>query len=134
LFVRISSTDWVEGGWNEDDSVELARVLADLGVDLIDCSSGGNSPDAVIPVGPGYQVQFARKIRKEAAIRTAAVGMITDPEQANEIVESGSADIALLAREFLRNPYWPVTAAAALNESVHTPIQYGRAFTGKPRK
>ena len=133
LFVRISATDWIEGGWNENDSVELARVLTDLGVDLIDCSSGGNSPDAVISVGPGYQVQFARQIREEAAIRTAAVGMITEPKQANDIIESGSADIVLLAREFLRNPYWPVTAAAELDESVHTPIRYGRAFTGKRR-
>ena len=134
LFVRISATDWIEGGWNENDSVELARVLTDLGVDLIDCSSGGNSPDAVIPVGPDYQVPFARHIRKEAAIRTAAVGMIIEPQQANDIIESGSADIVLLAREFLRNPYWPVTAAEALDESVHTPIQYGRAFTGKRRQ
>ena len=86
-------------------------VLADLGVDLIDCSSGGNSPDAVIPVAPGYQVQFAQKIRHETAMRTAAVGMITEPQQADDIISSGSADIVLLAREFLRNPYWPVTAA-----------------------
>jgi 2,4-dienoyl-CoA reductase-like NADH-dependent reductase (Old Yellow Enzyme family) len=134
LFVRISATDWIEGGWTENDSVALARVLADLGVDLIDCSSGGNSPDAVIPVAPGYQVQFAQKIRHETAMRTAAVGMITEPQQADDIISSGSADIVLLAREFLRNPYWPVTAAAALDGAVQPPVQYGRAFTGQRRK
>ncbi len=134
LFVRISATDWVEGGWTEDDSVRLAKVLTELGVDLIDCSSGGNSPNAVIPVGPGYQVRFAQKIRNEAAMHTAAVGLIDEPQQANDIIESGAADIVLLAREFLRNPYWPVIAAAELGEAVAPPVQYGRAFTGQRRK
>jgi 2,4-dienoyl-CoA reductase-like NADH-dependent reductase (Old Yellow Enzyme family) len=129
LFVRISASEWVEGGWTVEDSVELARMLSPLGVDLIDCSSGGNSPVAKIPVGPGYQVPFAQEIRAHAGIRTAAVGMITDPQQAEQIVSSGAADIVLLAREFLRNPYWPVKAAQILGEKVTAPVQYGRAFT-----
>ncbi|HYP07397.1 MAG TPA: oxidoreductase, partial [Bryobacteraceae bacterium] len=130
LFVRISATDWVEGGWTAEDSVALGRVLGDWGVDLVDCSSGGNAATAVIPVGPGYQAPFAEKVRREAGIRTAAVGMITDPHQAEELIQSGAADIVLLAREFLRNPYWPVIAAQALDEQVIAPVQYGRAFTG----
>jgi 2,4-dienoyl-CoA reductase-like NADH-dependent reductase (Old Yellow Enzyme family) len=134
LFVRISSTDWVPNGWTEDDSVRLARQLTEMGVDLIDCSSGGNSPDAVIPVAPGYQVQFAYRIRHETTMRTAAVGLITDPEQADEIISSECADIVLLAREFLRNPYWPVTAAAKLQGPMQPPVQYGRAFSSPPRK
>jgi len=134
LFVRISATDWVPGGWSEDDSVQLARLLADLGVDLIDCSSGGNSPNAVIPVGPGYQVEFAHRIRHETTMRTAAVGLITEPEQADRIIASECADIVLLAREFLRNPYWPVTAANALQEHIQPPVQYGRAFSSPARK
>ena len=129
LFVRISATEWVEGGWTPEDSVRLARVLQELGADVIDCSSGGNSASAVIPVGPGYQVPFAEKIRRETGIRTAAVGMITDPHQAEELIRSGAADLVLLAREFLRNPYWPVTAAQALDAEVVAPVQYGRAFT-----
>ena len=129
LFLRISASEWVEGGWSVEDSVELARMVSPLGVDLIDCSSGGNSPVAKIPVGPGYQVPFAQQIRAQAGVRTAAVGMITDPEQADDIVSSGAADIVLLAREFLRNPYWPVKAAQALGEKVTAPVQYGRAFT-----
>jgi 2,4-dienoyl-CoA reductase-like NADH-dependent reductase (Old Yellow Enzyme family) len=130
LFVRISATEWVEGGWTVEDSVKLAGVLQELGVDVIDCSSGGNSSIAVIPVKPGYQTPFAERIRRETGMRTAAVGMITDPLQAEEIIRNGAADIVLLAREFLRNPYWPVTAAQALDAPVIAPLQYGRAFAG----
>jgi len=127
LFARISITDWAEGGWTVDESVELARRLKELGADLVDCSSGGQVPHAKIPVGPGYQVEFADRIRREAGIATAAVGMITDPKQANDIVERGEADMVLLAREMLRDPYWPVHAAAALGETVSWPVQYLRA-------
>ena len=130
LFVRISATDWVEDGWTPEDSVRLANSLKELGVDLIDCSSGGNSPAAVIPVAPGYQAPFAERIRRETGIRTAAVGMITEPKQAEDLVRSGVADIVLLAREFLRSPHWPVTAAQALDAPVVAPPQYGRAFSG----
>ena len=128
LSVRISATDWVPGGWTIDDSVELARRLRALGVDLIDCSSGGTTPTAKIPVAPGYQVPFAERIRRETGIRTAAVGLITQPEQADEIVRSGKADLVLLAREFLRNPYFPLQAAKALGEEVKAPVQYARAY------
>jgi len=134
LFVRISSTDWAEtlpapaeSGWTLEDSVRLAPLLHDHGVDLIDCSSGGLVPNVKIPVGPGYQVQFAERIRREAGIPTAAVGMITDPAQADEIVASGQADFVFLAREMLRDPYWPVHAAAALDEAAAWPVQYLRA-------
>ena len=127
LFVRISSTDWVPGGWTIDDSVELARMLGPLGVDLIDCSSGANAPDIRMPLGPGYQVPFAEQIRKESGILTAAVGMITAPQQADHIVRTGQADIVLLAREFLRQPYWPLEAAHELGHSIEWPKQYGRA-------
>jgi len=130
LAVRISCTDWVPGGWDIEQSIELARRLKAGGVDLIDCSSGGTVPDAKIPVGPGYQVPFAERIRKEAAIATAAVGMITTPAQADEIVRQGRADLVLLAREFLRDPYWPMRAARALGHpaAVSTPVQYARAW------
>lgn len=128
LFVRISATDWVPGGWDIDESVELARRLAALGVDLIDCSSGGLAPQQKIPVGPGYQAPFAERIKREAGVRTGAVGLITTAEQAEEIVSSGKADVVLLAREFLRDPYFPLHAARALGEKVPGPIQYGRAF------
>ena len=128
LFVRISATDWVKGGWTPDDSVALAKRLGALGVDLIDCSSGGNVPDAKIPVGPGYQVPFAARIRAEAGIRTGAVGMITSPEQADQIVRMGEADVVLMAREFLRDPYWPLHAARELRQKMEAPAQYGRAF------
>ena len=128
LFVRISATDWVEGGWTADDSVALAKKLGQLGVDLIDCSTGGNVPDATIPVGPGYQVQFAARLRAEANIKTGAVGMITTPRQADQIVRNGEADVVLMAREFLRAPYWPLHAARELNQKVAAPPQYGRAF------
>jgi 2,4-dienoyl-CoA reductase-like NADH-dependent reductase (Old Yellow Enzyme family) len=127
LFMRISATDWIEGGWTVDDSIDLARMVAPLGVDLIDCSSGGNAPGARIPVGPGYQVPLAERLRA-AGITTGAVGMITDPEQANDIIASGKADIVLLAREFLRDPYWPLRAARKLGVGAVIPKQYSRAF------
>jgi 2,4-dienoyl-CoA reductase-like NADH-dependent reductase (Old Yellow Enzyme family) len=131
LFVRISATDWVEGGWTADESVELARQLKQRGVDLVDCSSGGMVPYAQIPMGPGFQVQFAERIRREAGIATAAVGMITEAAQANEIVAEGKADLVLLAREMLRDPYWAVHAAAVLGEAASWPKQYLRAAPQK---
>jgi 2,4-dienoyl-CoA reductase-like NADH-dependent reductase (Old Yellow Enzyme family) len=127
LFVRISATDWAEGGWNIEESVQLARLFRERGVDLVDVSSGGMVPNAQIPLGPGYQVEFAARIRREAEIATAAVGMITDPVQANAIVAKGEADLVFLAREFLRDPYWPLHAAATLGEPVSWPPQYLRA-------
>ena len=127
LLVRISATDWADGGWDIDQSVQLAQLLREHGVDLIDCSSGGLIPNAKIPVGPGFQVQFAERIRREANIPTAAVGLITDPAQANAIIASGQADLVFLAREFLRDPSWPVHAAATLEEPASWPVQYLRA-------
>jgi 2,4-dienoyl-CoA reductase (NADPH2) len=127
LFVRISATDWVEGGWDLLQSVELARALCPLGVDLIDCSSGALVPKATIPVGRNYQVPFAATIRKEAEVRTAAVGLITEPGQANEIITSGAADLVFLAREMLREPYWALTAQQALNQEPSWPVPYGYA-------
>lgn len=127
LLVRISATDWAAGGWNIEESVQLSRLCHAHGVDLIDVSTGGLIPNAKIPVAPGFQVQFADRIRREAGIPTAAVGLITDPQQANEILSSGQADLVLLARELLRDPYWPVHAAAALEEPVSWPVQYLRA-------
>jgi 2,4-dienoyl-CoA reductase-like NADH-dependent reductase (Old Yellow Enzyme family) len=127
LFVRISATDWVEGGWSIDESVELARLFRERGVDLVDVSSGGQVPDAKIPVGPAFQAPFAARIRAEAGIPTAAVGMITEPNQANALVAEGKADMVFLAREMLRDPYWPVHAAAALGEAASWPVQYLRA-------
>ena len=127
LFVRISATDWVEGGWDIPQSVELARGLKVLGVDLIDCSSGGTVPHAEIPVGPGYQTQFAEQIRREAGIMTGAVGMITSPVQAEHIIATGQADAVIIAREFLRDPYWPLRAARELDQSISWPVQYLRA-------
>jgi 2,4-dienoyl-CoA reductase-like NADH-dependent reductase (Old Yellow Enzyme family) len=127
LFVRISATDWAEGGWNPDESVELAKRLRDHGVDLVDCSSGGLVPHAKIPAAPGYQVEFASRIRREAGIATAAVGLITESAQANAIIADGEADLVFLAREMLRDPYWPVHSAAALGEQASWPKQYLRA-------
>ena len=127
LFVRISATDWMHGGWDADQSVELARMLAPLGVDLIDCSSGGIVPGARVPVAPGYQVEFARRIRREAAIATAAIGLITVPQQADTIVREESADMVLLARQELRDPYFPLHAAQALGATGPWPVQYLRA-------
>ena len=127
VFVRISATDWAEGGWTADESVELAKRYKAHGVDLVDVSTGGLVPHARIPVGPGFQAPFAARIRREAGIATAAVGMITEPQQANDIVAQGEADMVLLARELLRDPYWPLHAAAALGETVSWPKQYLRA-------
>jgi 2,4-dienoyl-CoA reductase-like NADH-dependent reductase (Old Yellow Enzyme family) len=127
LFVRISATDWAEGGWNPDESVALARLLRDHGVDLVDCSSGGNVADAKIPLAPGYQVGFAARIRREAGIATAAVGLITEPAQANALIAEGEADFVFLARAILRDPFWPLHAAATLGETVSWPKQYLRA-------
>lgn len=129
LFLRVSATDWVEGGWTIDDSVQLARAVKPLGVDLVDCSSGGTVPHATIPLGPGYQVAFAERIRRETGMLTGAVGLITEPQQADEIICGGHADLVLLAREFLREPYWPLKASQELGAGVAAPVQYGRAFT-----
>jgi 2,4-dienoyl-CoA reductase-like NADH-dependent reductase (Old Yellow Enzyme family) len=128
LFVRISSTDWKENGWTVDDSVKLAEHLRDIGVDLIDCSSAGLVPDAKISVGPAYQAPFAERIRKDAEILTGAVGLITDADQADRIIRSGQADIVLLARQMLRDPYWPLHAAQVLKIPLEPPVQYLRAF------
>ncbi len=127
LFVRISATDWVDGGWDVPQSVELARGLKRSGVDLVDCSSGGNVPDATIPVGPGYQTPFAEQIRREAGVLTGAVGMITSPMQADHIIATGQADAVILARELLRDPYWPLRAARELGQTIAWPVQYLRA-------
>jgi 2,4-dienoyl-CoA reductase-like NADH-dependent reductase (Old Yellow Enzyme family) len=127
LFVRISATDWAEGGWDIDQSVELARLLLALGVDVIDCSSGGNLEKADIPVGPGYQTPFAERIRRGANIATAAVGMITASAQADQIIRNDQADLVLLAREMLRDPYWPLHAAQELGQIAPWPTQYLRA-------
>ncbi|HWZ96398.1 MAG TPA: NADH:flavin oxidoreductase/NADH oxidase [Candidatus Dormibacteraeota bacterium] len=128
LFYRLTATDWVEGGWDLEQSIELARQLKQLGVDLIDCSSGGTVPRAQIPAGPGFQVPFAEAIRANAGIATGAVGFITDARQAEEIVSSGKADIVFLAREFLRDPYWPRRAAQELGHKIEPPVQYQRAW------
>jgi len=128
LAVRISAIDWKDGGWRIEDSVALAKQLKAEGVDLIDCSLGGLVPDAEIKATPGYQVPFAEKVRHGANIATAAVGFITEPQQAEDIVRSGQADVVLLAREFLRDAYWPVHAARALNHQLTPPIQYARAW------
>jgi 2,4-dienoyl-CoA reductase-like NADH-dependent reductase (Old Yellow Enzyme family) len=130
LFVRISAADWVEGGWDLEQSIALARELKRLDVDLIDCSSGGSVPQAKISVGPGYQTPFAQRIRDEAEILTGAVGMITSPAQAEHIINTGQADAILMAREFLREPYWPLRAARELRQSVSWPVQYLRAAPG----
>jgi 2,4-dienoyl-CoA reductase-like NADH-dependent reductase (Old Yellow Enzyme family) len=127
LFVRISSTEWTDGGWNVEDSVALAKLLKGEGVDLIDCSSGGNVSGARIPVAPGYQVPFASQIKREADILTGAVGLITQPEQAEEIIADNHADLVLLGREVLRNPYWPLKAAKKFNADIDYPKQYLRA-------
>jgi 2,4-dienoyl-CoA reductase-like NADH-dependent reductase (Old Yellow Enzyme family) len=128
LFVRVSATDWTEGGWDIDECVELARWLKQDGVDLIDCSSGGNVPHARIPVAPGYQVPFAARIRREAGIATGAVGLITDAHQAESILSRGEADLILMARESLRDPYFPRRAAAELGVRIPVPEQYQRSW------
>ena len=127
LWLRISASDWTEGGWTIEDSIALAKQVKPLGVDLIDSSSGGIVPSAKIPLGPGYQTPFAERIRKEAGILTGAVGMITSPEQAQHIIGTGQADLVLLARELLREPYWPLRAAHVLKQPIEWPKQYERA-------
>jgi len=127
LLVRISATDWVPGGWSVDESVQLSKLFREHGVDLVDVSSGGQVPNAQIPAAPGFQVEFAARIRREAAVPTAAVGLITDPVQADTIVAQGEADLVLLGRELLRDPYWPLHAAAILAEPTSWPQQYLRA-------
>jgi len=127
LFARISATDWAEGGWDLPQSIQLAKALKEIAVDLIDCSSGGLTPAQKIQIGPGYQVPFAEAIGREAGIATGAVGMITEARQAEQIIASGQADLVLLAREMLRDPYWPLHAAQELGVDVEWPAQYGRA-------
>jgi len=127
LFVRISATDWVEGGWDIEEALQLARLFREHRVDLVDVSSGGLVPNAKVPSGPGYQVEFAARVRQEALIPTAAVGLITDPNQANDVIARGDADLVLLGREFLYDPYWPIHAAARLDEPASWPPQYLRA-------
>jgi 2,4-dienoyl-CoA reductase-like NADH-dependent reductase (Old Yellow Enzyme family) len=127
LFVRISATDWMEGGWDMNESVTLSKWLRDIGVDLIDCSSGGLVPQAKVPVAPGYQVPFAATIRREVNMPTGAVGLITEAHQAEEILQKGEADVVILARAMLRDPYWPLHAAKALSVDFPWPVQYVRA-------
>jgi len=128
LGVRLSSTDWTEDGWTIDDTVELAKRLKAEGVDIVDCSSGGNVATAHIPAHPGYQVPFADAVRRGAGIATAAVGLIANAKQADEIVACGQADLVLLARQSLRDPYWPLHAAQALGAQLAPPPQYARAY------
>lgn len=127
IFIRISATDWVEGGWTSDESVALSKILQSIGVDLIDCSTGGNINQVKIPITPGYQVPFAKQIKAETGILTAAVGLITDATQAENILSNNHADLILIARESLRDPYFPLHAAKALNEQIEWPLQYDRA-------
>jgi 2,4-dienoyl-CoA reductase-like NADH-dependent reductase (Old Yellow Enzyme family) len=135
LFVRISATDWIDGGWDILQSIELARGLKSLGVDLIDCSSGGNVAHAKVPVAPGYQTPFAERIRKDAEVMTGAVGLITSPVQAEHIIGTGQADAVIIARELLRDPYWPLRAARELGQPMSWPSQYLRAApTGAPAR
>jgi 2,4-dienoyl-CoA reductase-like NADH-dependent reductase (Old Yellow Enzyme family) len=125
----VSATDWAEsGGWDLPQTVALARLLKTRGVDLLDCSSGGMLPHAKIPAGPGFQVPFAEAVRREAGIATGAVGLITQPDQAERIVADNRADVVLLGREFLRDPYWPLHAARALGADIAWPAQYRRAY------
>ncbi|SDS53861.1 NADH:flavin oxidoreductase/NADH oxidase [Pseudomonas oryzae] len=127
LLVRLSATDWLDGGWSELETVELSALLKARGVDLIDVSSGGLAPNAQIPVGPGYQSRFAERVRREAGIPTGAVGLITEPAQAEHVLRSEQADLVLLARELLRDPYWPLHAAEVLGHRLPWPAQYVRA-------
>jgi 2,4-dienoyl-CoA reductase-like NADH-dependent reductase (Old Yellow Enzyme family) len=128
LFVRISATDWVPGGWDVDQSVALARALAQESVDLVDVSSGGLAPEQQITATPGYQVPFAERVRREAGVCTGAVGLIVKPEQADAIVREGRADVVLIARQSLRDPYWPLRAAHDLGQQIEVPFQYRRAW------
>jgi 2,4-dienoyl-CoA reductase (NADPH2) len=134
LFVRISATDWVEGGWDIEQSIILARELRERGVDLIDCSSGALVPTAKIPVEKHYQVKFAARIKREAHISTAAVGLITEPLEANEIVARCDADVILIGRELLRDPYWAHRASADLNAEPRWPTQYGYALRRRAQR
>jgi 2,4-dienoyl-CoA reductase-like NADH-dependent reductase (Old Yellow Enzyme family) len=127
LLLRLSATDWADGGWSADETVELCREVKALGVDLVDVSSGGLASNARMPIGPGYQTEFAARVRREASIPTAAVGLITSPAQADHIVRSGQADLVLIGREILRNPYWPLAAANELGHATAWPEQYLRA-------
>jgi 2,4-dienoyl-CoA reductase-like NADH-dependent reductase (Old Yellow Enzyme family) len=127
LFVRISATDWADGGWTLDESVVLARRLSEHGVDLIDCSSGGNASAVRYPIGPGYQVPFSERVRRDANVPTGTVGLITEPTQADTIIRTGQADVVLLARELLRDPHWPLRAARVLGVPIHWPSPYLRA-------
>ncbi len=127
MLVRLSSTDWADGGWDGDDTVRLAKHLGAHGVDLVDCSSGGTDPQAAIPIAPGYQVPFAARVRREAGMPSGAVGMITEPAQAEAIISAGDADVVLLARALLREPHWPLRAAHELGAEVRWPPQYERA-------
>jgi 2,4-dienoyl-CoA reductase-like NADH-dependent reductase (Old Yellow Enzyme family) len=127
LFVRLSATDWAEGGWNIEEAVQLSAILKMEGVDLIDCSSGGLVPYAKIPVGPGYQVAFAERIKKEADLLTGAVGMITEEQQAEDILKKGQADLIIIARASLREPYFALNAAKVLGDDIEWPLQYQRA-------
>ncbi|MBS1210157.1 MAG: NADH:flavin oxidoreductase/NADH oxidase [Proteobacteria bacterium] len=127
VFVRLSATDWVDGGWSIEETVALARILREEGVDLIDTSSGGMVPSASMPLGPGYQTGFAEQVRREAGIATGAVGLITAAEQADHIIRTRQADLVLVGREILRDPYWPLHAAQALGQPAHWPHQYLRA-------
>lgn len=127
MFVRVSATDWVEGGWRPEDTVALAHHLSRYGVDLIDCSSGAIAPGIAIPAGPGFQVPFSQRIKDTVPMLTAAVGFITSPAQADQIIRNDQADIVLLAREMLRDPYWPLHAAKVLGHDVSWPNQYARA-------
>ncbi len=127
LFVRISATDWVDGGWNLDEAVKLSAILEQKGVDLIDCSSGGLVPHAKVPVGPGYQVPFAERIKKETGILTSTVGLITEAQQAEDILKQGAADLILLGRVALREPYFALKAASVLGDEIAWPNQYIRA-------
>jgi 2,4-dienoyl-CoA reductase-like NADH-dependent reductase (Old Yellow Enzyme family) len=128
VFVRISATDWKEGGWDLDQSIELSKHFKALGVDLVDVSSGGAVPNVKIPLGPGYQVKFAEAIRRGAGIPTGAVGMLTDPSQVETILSTEQADVVFLARELLRDPYWPRRAAQELGVKIRPPVQYERAW------
>jgi 2,4-dienoyl-CoA reductase-like NADH-dependent reductase (Old Yellow Enzyme family) len=134
VWVRVSAVDWVEGGLSLEDTIEFARLVKAEGIDLLDTSSGGNDPRQQIPVGPGYQVAFAETIRRETGLATGAVGMITSPAQADQIIRTGQADAVLLARELLRDPYWPIHAAEALHLTPSYPVQYERAAAHKPNR
>ena len=131
LLIRLSATDWAEGGWNVEETVELCRTLKGCGIDLVDVSSAGLAPKVKIPAGPGFQTEFAARVRNEVGIPTSAVGLITSPAQADHIIRTGQADMVLLGREILRNPYWPLDAAQALGQAAPWPLQYLRAAPPK---